>query len=614
MLLVPATALPRPLRALLLVVGVAVLLAVADLRPAAAASDGKLVLVLDSSGSMQDRTEGGTKIAVAKRALNRVVDRLPDDVQVGLRVYGAKVDDENDPAACTDSELVVPIGPANKPALKDQISRYRPLGETPISYSLKEAAKDLGGSGRRTVVLVSDGKESCGDDPCVTAANLAKQGIDLKVDVIGLAVSGQTRSQLKCIADRGRGTYVDAKNAKQIEDSLDQLATRAFRPFQLTGTPVEGSEDAATAPEIEPGQYLDQLPGRQDQKIWYRVPRTQPGSTIHVGVTARTVSATSAIAVEVDTPDQTRCRNTVSIGDRGLTSGGISSWKSEADNECNTADHLLVAVDVPLSDLAGAVFELVVFEEPPTVTERGLPAAEKPTWLPTPKVAATPAPVAGLSLSDAPLLAPGSYSTSILTGETQVFAVDLAWGQRLQAQVAVAPRRGALAKELGVGDSLALQLLGTSRVEYAILRATDQPTDSNGMDSDAKTYVRSATTSDIRFLNRTTFDGRQAGDLPGRQYVMVYKNRSIRTEPFLVPYELQLAVIGTAGEGAPEYVGASPSAAPSPSETASPAPQGPPGSSTGVPLGTVVGIGAGALVLGAAGAAVALAVRRRRRG
>jgi len=206
---------------------------------------------------MEDKIDGGTKIAVAKRALNRVVDHLPGDAQVGLRVYGARVDDENDPAACTDSELVVPIGPADKPALKAQIARYRPLGETPISYSLKQAAQDLGGSGRRTVVLVSDGRESCGEDPCVTAANLAKQGIDLKLDVIGLAVSGATRSQLQCIADRGRGTYADAKNAKQIEDSLDQLATRAFRPFQLTGTPVEGSEDAATATEVRPGQYLD---------------------------------------------------------------------------------------------------------------------------------------------------------------------------------------------------------------------------------------------------------------------------------------------------------------------------------------------------------------------
>lgn len=233
---VPALLLARPLRALLLLLGLTTLLSVAHLEPASAATEGRLVLLFDSSGSMGGKISGGTKIAAAKQALNTVVDRLPADAQVGLRVYGSTIKDAKDPRACTDSKLVVPIGTVDKPALKTQVARYRPLGVTPIAYSLEQAAKDLGSTGRRTVVLLSDGKESCGADPCATAANLAKQGIDLKFDVIGLSVSGAARSQLQCIADKGRGTYYDADDAQQIEDSLDQLATRAFRPFRLTGT------------------------------------------------------------------------------------------------------------------------------------------------------------------------------------------------------------------------------------------------------------------------------------------------------------------------------------------------------------------------------------------
>jgi Ca-activated chloride channel family protein len=609
---VPARRLSRPLRALLEVLGLGLVLMAAHAGPAAAASDGRLVLVLDSSGSMQDRIDGGTKIAVAKRALNTVVDDLPADAQVGLRVYGARVDDENDPAACTDSELVVPIGPADKAALKDQIARYRPLGETPISYSLKQAAKDLGGSGRRTVVLVSDGRESCGEDPCVTAANLAKQGIDLKFDVIGLAVSGATRSQLQCIADKGRGTYADAKNAQQIEDSLDQLATRAFRPFQLAGTPVEGNEDPTKAAEVGPGQYLDQLPGRQDQKIWYRVPRTAPGSTFHVGITARSKSSTSAASVEIDTPDQRQCSAATGFSYQGLTSGGTTSWKVGPTNPCNTADHLLVAVYAPLNDLVGVDFELVVSEEAPISTDRHLPPVEKPTWQTMSATNVVKAPVAGLSVSDAPLLAPGAYSAQILSGETQVYAVDLDWGQRLQVQLTVAPRRGALARALSVGDTLRVQVLGDSRTEYTGVTASGQPEDTIVMDPDSRPYVDTAATPEIRYLNRTSFSA-SPGDVAGRQYVVLSKNRYTAKTPFLVPYTLDVAVIGTAGEGAPEYVVASPSPSPTPSDAPSTPPPSPPGAA-GVPLGTVVGIGVGALVLGAAGAVVALTVRRRRRG
>lgn len=609
-----ASRLSRPVRALLLVLGLVLLIGVGHAAPASAATDGKLVLVLDSSGSMQDRIDGGTKIAVAKRALNTVVDHLPNDAQVGLRVYGAKVDDENDPAACTDSELVVPIGPADKPALKEQVARYRPLGETPISYSLEQAAKDLGGSGRRTVVLVSDGKESCGEDPCVTAANLAEQGIDLKFDVIGLAVSGATRSQLQCIAEKGRGTYADAKNAKQIEDSLDQLATRAFRPFRLSGAPVEGSEDPATAPEIGPGQYLDQLPGRQMQKIWYRVPRTAPGSTVHVGILARATSSTAAASVEMVTPEKTFCASVVGISYQGLSSAGASSWKADPTNACNTADHLLVAVYAPISDLVGADFELLVSEEPPLATDRHLPPVEKPTWQAMPAGTAVKAPVPGLSVSDAPVLLPGTYSAQILSGETQVYAIDLDWGQRLQVQMTVAPRRGALAKALSAGDTLKVQLLGDSRAEYVNVTATGQPRDTVVMDPDSRPYVDTAVTPAIRYTNRTDSPS-SPGDVAGRQYVVLSKNRFVAKTPFLVPYTLEVAVIGVAGEGAPEYVATSPSPRPSasPSDVPSTTPPSPPGG-TGVPLGTAVGIGVGALVLGAAGAAVALTVRRRRRG
>ena len=270
-----------------------VLVGLGPVPRAEAADAAKLVLVLDSSGSMKQRVGGARKIDIAKQALRTVIGGLPDDARVGLRVYGATVENRGDPGACTDSQLVVPIGTGNRPALRDEIAKYRPYGETPISYSLQQAAGDLGRTGRRTVVLVSDGEETCRADPCQTAAALAKRGIDLRFDVIGLRVSGSARNQLRCIADKGHGTYYDADNAAQIEDSLDKLATRAFRPFQLTGIPIEGSTSKTKAPVAKPGQYVDQLPGRASTPLYYRVPRTTPGSTIHVGFTARAVSSSS---------------------------------------------------------------------------------------------------------------------------------------------------------------------------------------------------------------------------------------------------------------------------------------------------------------------------------
>lgn len=615
-----ARAIRLVLRCTVLAIAFTVAVGLLGLAPAARAADNaKLVLVLDSSGSMKEKVGGASKISIAKKALNTVVGGLPAGASVGLRVYGATVFNRRDKGACTDSQLVVPIGTGNRAALRSEIKRYKPYGETPISYALTQAAGDLGASGKRTVVLVSDGEETCDADPCETAAALSGKGIDLKFDVIGLRVSGQARNQLRCIADKGHGTYYDADNAAQIEASLEKLATRAFRPFQLTGVPIDGSLTKRKAPLVAPGQYLDQLPGQQEQPLYYRIPRTTSGSTIRASATARVKGSTSAVSMTLTTPDGGYCTGGVGIGYQGLSTAEVSSWRSDPASPCNTADELLASVDAPVADLVGATFELVVAEEPPVVSERHLPPVEKPTWQKMKLRSPIKAPVAGTALSDAPTLAPGTYRGSILTGETQVYAVDLDWGQRLQVQLEVPPQRGRLRRELIVGDTLLVQLLGAMRGRYVNLDAEGQPEDTITWGR-AKTYVDAETSPTIRYLNRTSFDTTEHGAFPGRQYVVLSKNNFVHKKPFLVPYTLGIKVIGTAGEGAPQYVEgtASPTPTPSasPSPTAGPAtplPQTPPTTPPGVSLGVVVAVGAGALIFGVAGAAAVLAVRRRRR-
>ena len=90
-----------------------------------------------------------------------MVGKLPASAQVGLRVYGATVFKRSQPGAYTDTQLTVPIGIDNRAQLRSAIARYKPYGETPIGYSLQQAAKDLGPDGKRTIVLVSDGEATC---------------------------------------------------------------------------------------------------------------------------------------------------------------------------------------------------------------------------------------------------------------------------------------------------------------------------------------------------------------------------------------------------------------------------------------------------------------------
>lgn len=597
--------------------------------PGHAAEPAKLVLVLDSSGSMKAEVNGHSKISIAKSSLRTVVTKLPADAAVGLRVYGATVFDRSDKGACTDSQLVVPIGTGNRDRLQTEIRRYKPYGETPISYSLRKAAEDLGsGEGKRTILLVSDGEETCHADPCATAAAIAKNDIDVKIDVVGLAVGGSVRSQLQCVARRGNGTYYDADSQADLEDSLDKLATRAFRPFRLTGSRVRGSTSTSGAPTLQPGQYVDSF--RASRKpLYYRIPRTAKGSTLHLGFTALPVGTVPGASIRLIASDKSECDWDVALaiasgGSRPLVTSEVASWRGEEESPCNTDDDLLAQVSAANDDLAGAKFELLVGEEPPLADDADLPPAQtRISWQKmTPARKATKPPAPGTSLSDAPVLTAGSYQTSILTNETQVFAIPADWGQRVQVALAVPPRRGALARALGGSDTLDLQLLGAGRGPYVNLPVSKLPARSYGMPDDATTYRIAGSTPTIRYLNRSQPGALAFASVPGTQYAVINLGGHF-DKPFLVRYTLQVEVLGTAGTGKPAYAGVptptpaptpttpAPSVSPTPEPSAGATPAGPP--SQGVAPSTVVAVAAGALVLGALAALGLVAVRRRRR-
>src|SRR5829696_4165557 len=156
----------------------------------------KVLLLLDVSGSMNEPiVTGGTKLAAAKRALTQVADALPPGTEVGLRVYGSKIAEpkSRNPKACTDTQLVMPPGPLEKSSMYRAVDSFAAKGETPIAYSMQKSVADLGAEGKRVLVLISDGEETCAKDPCPAARRLASAGVNLQFNAIGLAVNSKAR-------------------------------------------------------------------------------------------------------------------------------------------------------------------------------------------------------------------------------------------------------------------------------------------------------------------------------------------------------------------------------------------------------------------------------------
>ena len=244
-----------------------------------------MLLLLDVSGSMNEKiSSGGTKFAAAKRALSEVADALPAGTQVGLRVYGSEIAEPKDenPKACTDTELVLPIGPLNKAKMTDAVDSFTAKGETPIAYSLQQSVEDLGGDGKRVLVLISDGEETCAKDPCPTAeeAGQVRRGPAVQRHRAGRRRQGAPAAP---VHHQGRGRQL----LRRRQHRRPQRRGPSHHPAGAAPLPGDrhsgaGHRGRRGAPPIGPGQYKDRYDASTIAR-YYRITRT-PGSTVTASI------------------------------------------------------------------------------------------------------------------------------------------------------------------------------------------------------------------------------------------------------------------------------------------------------------------------------------------
>jgi serine/threonine protein kinase len=206
--------------------------------------------ILDASGSMLQPFDGKTRLQVAQDVLKARLSALPPNTQVGLRVYGHRIPYQGREAeSCKDIELVVPIRANGAQDIIAWLPTMQALGMTPMSASIQQAANDFTFEpGRKNfIVLISDGQETCGEDPATVVKYLREIGIDFSIHVIGLDVDAQTAAQLKGISDAAGGVYYDAKSAAQLDSALDNIDQSILTAPELPTVVAQAS--ATSVPE-----------------------------------------------------------------------------------------------------------------------------------------------------------------------------------------------------------------------------------------------------------------------------------------------------------------------------------------------------------------------------
>jgi hypothetical protein len=232
-----------------------------------------LEIVLDVSGSMNTKLGESTRWSTALQVLKDVLTTLPDDLNVGLRVYGHRYSSKS-AQTCQDTELLVPIAKLDREQIVKATSELKPRGETPLVRSVLKTVDDLKAAGGGSVILITDGEESCKGNPQSAARQIKASGVKVTLNIVGFTLTGQqVERELGSFAASTGGQYYGAQDGQQLSRAI-RLAALQHLPYDVldkTGKVLASGESSELSRELPAGDY--------------RVRITPPGQTLEEPVT-----------------------------------------------------------------------------------------------------------------------------------------------------------------------------------------------------------------------------------------------------------------------------------------------------------------------------------------
>ena len=191
----------------------------------------RLLFILDLSNSMDEPLENDTKFNLMMKTMHEILPKINPNVEVGLRVYGHRMG-FTPMEACRASSLISPISRNNAGNIEFSLSKHKPRGLTPITYSLKQAIKYdfMGFEGKKHIILLTDGGENCDESPCKYVMNLIKIRRDVKIDVIAFNIKdSDDLEQLRCTALVTSGKFYNAQTSAQLLNGFNDSVESAKR-------------------------------------------------------------------------------------------------------------------------------------------------------------------------------------------------------------------------------------------------------------------------------------------------------------------------------------------------------------------------------------------------
>lgn len=235
----------------------------------------RILFILDASYSMNRKWENELMWDIAKRTLADFATTLDKKygAELALRVYGHNFDVAFN--NCQDTKLEVPMEANNSGKIKQLLTTLKYNGTTPIAYSMSFAPDDFKHiKGKNNIILITDGEESCGGDPCKISRGLQENGITLKPVVIGLNITDFGIQNLKCIGDVSNSKTPQELKIN-LENALDKVLDKTT--FQIN---LLDSKYAPTETDV-PVSIISKS-GKNNKNVYHTLSKSGLPDTIFI--------------------------------------------------------------------------------------------------------------------------------------------------------------------------------------------------------------------------------------------------------------------------------------------------------------------------------------------
>jgi hypothetical protein len=251
------------------------------LKTAAVAPNNRFYIILDCSGSMIDNMDGRVKFDIARGSVQALIDALPANSEVALRVYGHRKS-ALDPDCDLDTELKIPMGPLDKEKFTEALNSLRARGKTPLALSIQDAIQDLGDIDEKnpvTLLLLTDGGEDTFNprgNPVKACEGLAKVK-NLTFHIVGFDINQpEWSAQLQAMSQAAGARYWPAAHGADLERNVRNAVLGI--PEQLVVSDADGhpikTARFGDSVSLAPGKYrmTTSFAGRPIEQEFYISP------------------------------------------------------------------------------------------------------------------------------------------------------------------------------------------------------------------------------------------------------------------------------------------------------------------------------------------------------